>query len=109
MKTFFYNITYGIQNLIRYFSIIWNDRNWDFGWFYILMRRKIELMRKDTEKYDIHEKKYRCIKYMKICERLLEILESELKDDKWVGYEYQDKAKRLLFKILDHKLHSWWY
>ncbi len=44
IKDFFrYKIPYGIKNLIEWFPIIWNDRNWDYSYIYLMMRHKLHL------------------------------------------------------------------
>lgn len=42
-----------LGNLIKYFPIIWNDRDWDHFYFYLLMKKKLEGMR-DYQKYNGH-------------------------------------------------------
>jgi len=33
-----------IKNLIKWFPIIWNDRQWDYGYLFEIMLKKLELM-----------------------------------------------------------------
>ena len=44
MKYFIRNIRIGIKNLIRWFPVIWNDRQWDSYYFFKIIRRKLEIM-----------------------------------------------------------------
>jgi hypothetical protein len=37
---------YSIKNLIEWFPIIWDDRQWDQEWLYRLWKKKFELMEK---------------------------------------------------------------
>jgi hypothetical protein len=39
------NVKYGILNLIKWFPVIWNDRNWDYFYANQIFIRKLELMR----------------------------------------------------------------
>lgn len=43
-KSPFIAIYYGIRNLIRYFRIIWNDRDWDYCYIYQLLNKKFTYM-----------------------------------------------------------------
>lgn len=63
MKDFFYYLTKPIRiffnsigRLFIWFPVIWNDRDWDFGYFYDILKKKLELMSKYEKKYAIAEK-----------------------------------------------------
>lgn len=49
MKKIYYNIYYGIINLINYFPIIWKDRGYDYYFIYQLLQHK--LTSKSLQKY----------------------------------------------------------
>jgi hypothetical protein len=40
----FHNIVVGLKNLWLWLPIIWNDRQWDHHFFYLLLKHKLELM-----------------------------------------------------------------
>lgn len=44
MRNLYYTIKYGIRNLIRWFPVIWNDRDWDQAYIYELLHKKFEHM-----------------------------------------------------------------
>lgn len=46
ITTFFRKIFYGIENLIIYFPVIWNDSQWDHYFFFKILNKKLELMNK---------------------------------------------------------------
>lgn len=46
MKTLYLKIKNGIVNLIRWFPIIWEDRDWDDMFIYILLHKKFAHMEK---------------------------------------------------------------
>lgn len=50
----FYKLKYGIENLIVYFKVIWNDRDWDHVFFLKLMDKKLERMEKHIREQDRH-------------------------------------------------------
>ena len=41
---FFYNLITGIKNIIKWFSVIWQDRNWDYTYLHILLLHKLRNM-----------------------------------------------------------------
>jgi len=47
----FKNIKYGIKNLIKWLFIIWNDRDWDYYYLYMLLHFKLKNMQKFQRKY----------------------------------------------------------
>ena len=51
MKKIYYNIYYGIINLINYFPIIWKDRGYDYYFIYQLLQHKLKLTSKSLQKY----------------------------------------------------------
>ena len=46
IKDIYYNIKYGIENLINWFSIIWRDRDFDHCFFHEIMLHKLKNMEK---------------------------------------------------------------
>ena len=51
IRSTYFNIKYGIENLIKWFPIIWNDRDWDYYFLIKLMRFKTEQMSKLHKEY----------------------------------------------------------
>jgi len=41
-----YNIKYGIGNLIKWFPVIWQDRDWDHHYLYVILQHKLKRMEK---------------------------------------------------------------
>ena len=42
----FNKLKQGIKNLFKWFKVIWNDREWDYGYFYDLLEVKLKSMQK---------------------------------------------------------------
>ena len=101
------DIYYNIRRIISWIPILWKDRNFDYSYLYIIMQFKISHMRKRAE-CNITTTSMRDAKYMKICEKLLDILIKEDNICYKYNYLYLNKCKRLLFNILDTQLHGWW-
>jgi hypothetical protein len=54
MRYFFKKIQYGIKNLITWFPVIWNDRQWDHIYFLMIVQKKLKLMESSFRKYGHH-------------------------------------------------------
>jgi len=84
VTNFYYDFKYGIKNLIKWFPVIWNDRDWDFAFMFALLEKKFEHYEKEWEtkatKYIVGSEKQ--IKRFKICKELCR----RLKDD-WYYHE----------------------
>ena len=50
----YYDLRYGIGNLISYFKIIWNDRDWDHIYWLELNRFKLSRMENLIRQHGIH-------------------------------------------------------
>ena len=42
-----YDIPQGVENLFLWYKVIWNDRNWDQYFIYVILRHKLILMEKN--------------------------------------------------------------
>lgn len=151
-----------IRNIIRWLPVLWKDEDWDYSFFYDILKFKIQNIAKHTKKYSQHTNAYRDIEWMNTACRLIDRLSDDYyymeyleyysnpieftkDEDVWtlsvstkkdnlgeyfnkykrhadkikaksdvskailVGYNNHDRAKRLLFKILENKMEGWWY
>jgi len=85
-----YKIYYGIKNLILWFPVIWNDRNWDFYFIYKVLHHKLKLTEKTIREADNHTTAQRDAKKIRVC---LVLLNRLMKD------EYETN----IFKQVDEK------
>lgn len=58
------NIQYGVSNLVRWTPVIWNDRDWDHYYFYVILKKKLESMLNEHTKYNPFEDKDVTIDYI---------------------------------------------
>ena len=113
-------IKYGVENLYKWFWVIWKDRDWDQHFIFEVLRFKLEKQASHFVKYNSHESSERDAELMMTCVRLIEKIQSEsyyeeyYKLDKMTSEALQivvdkhNKAKRLLFKILNDRIERWW-
>lgn len=67
----FRNIKYGVENLIYWFKVIWNDRSWDSYFIFIILKHKLSQMEKDFRLKGMHVGSNKDADKMKICILLL--------------------------------------
>lgn len=100
LKDLYYNIIYGIQNIFLYFSVIWRDRNWDSHWIFVLLRRKLQLMSKNFEKWNRYEGVEKDVKKMRFCIKIIDrLIEDDYFDPK--GELEKKWGKHNLFNYLN--------
>ena len=89
----------GIENLIKWFPIIWRDRNWDYHFIYVILKHKLHLTEKHIRGHNNHTSSEKDANQIKKCVLLLDRLiaddyhEMAFKeyDEKWVASELVTK------------------
>ena len=108
------NITAGVRNLWTWFPVIWRDRQFDDGYFYALLHKKLSLMEKHFQSKNCWawvgmEKDLRKL-------RVCRILAGRLKDD--IYFDMARNAEReaylqkqdieYLFNLMTKHIRKWW-
>ena len=78
MKQYYRKFKQGIENLIYYFKVIWNDRQWDYTFFYHLELKKVQKMIKWWSSGDNVTSEKNVLRDLRICEHLLKVLSGEV-------------------------------
>lgn len=88
IRIFFRNIYLGFRNLIDYFCVVYNDRDWDDHYFLKLMEFKIRRMR------DYTDRRKHFVGYERVVERMDLILRllKKVKDEEYESelYDYYE-------------------
>lgn len=79
------DIAQGFRNLWKWLPIIWKDRDWDDHFIFEVLKFKIKNTAKYTEKKQRFVGWEKEVKYMKICETLIDRIQNE-----YYKMEYQD-------------------
>jgi hypothetical protein len=79
------DIAQGFRNLWKWFPIIWKDRDWDDHFIFEVLKFKIKNTSKYTEKKQRFVGWEKEVRYMKICETLIDRIQTE-----YYQTEYQD-------------------
>jgi hypothetical protein len=109
-----------VNSLIRWFPIIWNDRDWDHHYIFEILKHKLIFMSKSIREKDNHTLAEYDANRMMLCVRLIDKVQNEdymnelINDDELTiekiraGQKKHDKAKRILFKLLENYIERWW-
>ncbi len=84
-KYYHRDFVYGIKNLIRWFKIVWKDRDWDDHFIWVLMMKKLEFQSKYIGDNDRHMSAKRDAEIMRTCVELMKRVKEE-----YYGIEYMD-------------------
>mgnify|MGYP000863678055 CR=1 FL=1 len=116
----FHTIKNGTKNLIKWFPLIWKDRDFDQGYLYELMYFKMGNMQKFFESsntWSVDAKEY--AKQIKECRRLLNrIMIEAVQDENWDGdnftrplneiAELEREEKKLFWNKMRDNIDGWW-
>ena len=81
----FRNFKYGVKNLIRWFPIIWRDRDWDQFFIWCLLEKKLRHQSSYIGRHDRHMGSSRDARNMLICANLIKKI-----NDEYYTSEYMD-------------------
>ena len=113
-------IEYGVKNLYKWFWVIWKDRDWDHYYILQVLKFKLEKQADHLSERNWHESSKREAELMMTCVRLINKLQNEEYYDELYNLDERspealktvidkhNKAKRLLFKIMNERIESWW-
>jgi hypothetical protein len=113
-------IKHGVKNLYKWFWVIWKDRDWDHHYILEVLKFKLEKQAKHLNERNWHESSKRDAELVMTCVRLINKLQNEDyynelydSDEKSpevfkIIIDRHNKARRLLFKIMEQKIESWW-
>jgi hypothetical protein len=110
----------GVKNLYKWFWVIWKDRDWDHHYIFEVLKFKLEKQAKHLSESDWHENSKREAELIMTCVRLINKIQDESYFDEAFNFgtysrelsqkctKKHNKAKRLLFKILNDRIENWW-
>ena len=109
-----------IKNLFRWLPIIWQDEQWDYYHILEILKYKLIFTAEHARKYGYHINSDYDADRMMLCVRLIEKIQNEaymeelINDDELTQEKIDtvtnkhNKAKHLLFKILEQNIEQWW-
>jgi len=75
-----------IRSVIRWFPVIWNDRDWDDWYIYKILQTKLKFQSKYIGDRDIHTRAKRDAEVMNTCIRLIDKLMEDFYDMEYLDY-----------------------
>ena len=87
-----------VKNLIRWFPIIWKDRDWDDYYIFEVLKFKLKNQAKYTSDCDRHTRSELDAKRMRLCVKLIDKVSDEFYSSEHMDYH---EAKWDLLDILD--------
>ena len=135
IKHFFYDVKYGIQNIIYYLPAVWKDRDWDNEYILDLLKHKLKKNEKNLRKYSIAVDNDNTADEFKNVVDLIEIypnitleadpdfkyqeyienIEDEEEKDYWIRkyytsiYNMEDECYKMIFELLGRNSQKWWW
>lgn len=110
----FYSIIESIKNIIKWFPIIWQDRNWDHSYFYRILHFKLNNMEKFFSSKDaISANTLKDAKRIKIARILVERLMEDnywerAKDNFYHSIYMENQDRKYLFDLIKKNINRWW-
>ncbi len=121
IKDFVYDVYYGLENVIRWAPIIWDDRDWDWTYLAIVMEYKLRRMSNHELKYGHHTTSERDGKQQLVCANLLARLikddycdNAEIRFGKFTTFAFKHadavakNDQKYLGMLLGKNLRHWW-
>ena len=96
IKSYYYDLFYGIENSVYYFRVIWKDRDWDYEYILDLLHHKLKRVSVYMDKYGAFKGKEKVILQIN---NTIKRIESFLNADDI----YETKAQDLLREIKNTK------
>ncbi len=91
-----------VRNLIRWYQVIWNDQDWDYGFIYDILEFKLKNMLKDTETWHMEDSRKVMIQEdIRICIKLIDAVKTdkyhtEMYDYVKVDIDFKDNQLNLI-------------
>jgi len=92
------NIKYGVLNLIKWFPVIWQDRDWDHYYLYVILHHKLKHMEHLHIHYSHLMSGSQTATQIKICTNLL---------DRLIKNEYDESAYKAYYKKWGKSKFNW--
>ena len=95
IKNIYYKFIHGLGNLIKWFKIIWNDRDYDY--YYILETLKFKLIKLQNrwQKHNYFVGQKKSLKHIKICIFLI----NRIQEDDYFSFKEFNRLRDINWKL----------
>lgn len=111
-----------LHNIYRWIPILWKDRDWDHYYIFEILKTKLKFQSEYFQSLGHLEKSKYYAEQMITCINLIDKVQNEYYIDELLmkkdlnltdeqmsdAMEKHDRAKRILFKILEENIEKWW-
>jgi hypothetical protein len=112
----YYRVEYRVFNISRFFKrllvwipILWNDHDWDYTYLFIMMEKKLSLMREYHETKGLSMDRQKIAKQIKTCEVLLKrIIADEYPFSNTKPHSSIDSDCKYLGMYMFKHVRGWW-
>ena len=80
------DFTHGVKNLIRWFPVIWKDRDWDDHYIWEIWKKKLSFQAEHIYKHGHHVNNVYDAERMRICVRLIDDIQHEFYSSEFMDY-----------------------
>ena len=81
---------HGVRNLIRWFKVIWRDRDYDHGYIFDILKTKLKNQSQYISKHDNHLSAKRDAQIMMTCVRLIDKIQDQFYDSEYTDYHHSE-------------------
>ena len=103
IRRYINNLIINIKNLIYWFPVIWDDRDYDYVFILRIEMHKINSIIKRYEKTSYYVGQEDNLRYLLICRDILGLLTSDYMHEGYVNIKNSDIAKRLQKEMPENK------
>ena len=89
-RYYYSDFVYGVKNLIRWFKLIWKDRDWDDHYIWVLIIQKLEFQAKYIGDNDRHTRAKRDAEIIRTCVELMKRVKEEYYESEYMNYHNSD-------------------
>ncbi len=123
IKHLWWDFTAGVRNVVRWFPVVWRDRDFDYSYLLEVMEFKFRSMADSFEKYSMHVGSEQDVRQLRVCAELCKRLrEDEYLEKHWdrstvarskatmhrVG-EIAAQDQKVLGRMIGRHLRRWWH
>ncbi len=123
LQHMWWDFTAGVSNLVRWFPVVWRDRDFDHAYLLAVMEFKFKSMADSFERRSMHVNGERDVRQLRVCAELCKRLrEDEYLERHWdrttkasekatIGLpdEIARQDQRALGIMIGRHLRRWWY
>ena len=95
-----------IKNILRWIPVLYRDRDWDHHFIYEILKFKLKNQAEHLKNgYSDFDREY---ERLQTIIKLMDRVQNEYYIDTFLDVKKHNKARKLLFKMLEERIEGWW-